>query len=68
MGRLKTTGSQHLNSDSIIEQTYLSKLAVGGRVGGVDGGEGIKEGDRIGEVEVGRGDGTEKTVPLITGI
>ena len=46
-------------------KTYLSKLAVAKTFGEVDE-EVIKEGDRVDEVDVGRGVGIEKTVLLIT--
>lgn len=41
-------------------------MVVGKRVGEVDEGEGIKEGDRVDKVEVGRGVKSENTVLLIT--
>lgn len=49
-------------------QTYPSRLTVGKRVGEVDEEEGIKDGDRVDEVEVGRGVGVENTVLLITDV
>jgi hypothetical protein len=44
----------------------LSKFAVGGGFSEVDEEEGIKEGGRVDEIEVGRGVGFENTVLLIT--
>jgi hypothetical protein len=45
-----------------LDDWKLSKLAVGTRVGEE---EGIKEGGRVDEVEVGKGVGVENTVLLI---
>lgn len=46
--------------------TYLSKLAVGRRIGKVDEDEDIGECGRVDGVEVGRGVGIENALLLIT--
>lgn len=66
MVRLEAAQFQYLDNDAATAQAHLLGWAVGGRVGKMDEEEGIKEGDRIDEVEVGRGVDIGNTVLLIT--
>jgi len=58
-----------LTTTLAIARAYLSNWTVGeANVNGVNEEEGIKEGDRVDEVAVGRGVGSENIVLLIRGV
>ena len=65
MVRLEATKFQDLDNDSAVSWAHLSNRAVD-RAGELDEEEDIKEGDRVDEVEVGRGVDVGNTVLLIT--